>query len=354
MGIYLRKNSWYFDFLYGGERYVGSIGPVSRTLAKEELSRRKAAAIEGRLNPSRGRRSPLFKDFSEEFLKQKQSTSRPTSASRIEQALKPLKERFDLKRLNDISAFEIEKYRRDRKTARKADATINRELQALRHLFNTAIAWKKAQSNPMKAVKLRREENTRIRFLTEDEEEKLSNACGESLWNIVVVALNTGFRRGELLSLTWLDVDFDRELITVQAAYAKNGERRSIPMNNSTRLVLEKLKAKAGVAPHVFLSSKGEAYRLVSTVFKKAVRRAGIVNFRFHDLRHTFASRLVMAGIDLRTVQTLLGHKTINMTLRYTHLAPEHLKRAIEVLDQGKKSHQFSQHPQLVGNAKRG
>jgi len=352
MGIYLREKSWYFDFLYRGERYAGSIGPVSRTLAKEELSRRKAAAIEGRLNPIRGRRSPLFKDFSEEFIQHKQSTLRPTSASRIEQSLKPLKERFGLKRLKDISAFEIEKYRRDRKKARKADATINRELQALRHLFNMAIAWGKAQTNPMKGVKLRREENTRLRFLTEDEEEKLSKACGESLWDIVVVALNTGFRRGELLSLTWLDVDFDRELITVQAAYAKNGERRSIPMNKSTRLVLEKLKAKAGVSEHVFLNSKGEAYRLVSTVFDEAVKRAGIVNFHFHDLRHTFASRLVMAGIDLRTVQVLMGHKTINMTIRYAHLAPEHLKKAIEVLDREKSPINFHNTPNLPGTKK--
>ncbi len=115
MAIYLRNKSWYYDFVYMGTRYTGCIGPVSKTVAKEELTRTKAAVVEGRLNPMRGRRSPLFKDFAVEFVKHKQSTLRPTSASRIEQALKPLNQRFGLKRLDDISAFEIEKYRRDRK-----------------------------------------------------------------------------------------------------------------------------------------------------------------------------------------------------------------------------------------------
>ncbi len=352
MAIYLRNKSWYYDFVYMSQRYTGCIGPVSKTVAKEELGRTKTAVVEGKLNPMRGRKSPLFQDFAVDFVKHKQSTIRPTSASRIEQALKPLKERFGLKRLDDISAFEIEKYRRDRKELGRVDGTINRELQTLRHLFNKAIDWGKAKSNPMKKVKLRKEENTRSRFLTDDEEVKLFRACGNSLRDVVVMALNTGFRRGELLSLTWPDIDFERELITVQAAYAKNGDRRSLPMNKSTRIVLERMKTSAGTSPQVFLNSHREAYRLVSTVFENAVERAEIENFHFHDLRHTFASRLVMAGIDLRTVQVLMGHKTINMTIRYAHLAPEHLKRAIEVLDREKSPINFHNTPDLWGTQK--
>ena len=141
-------------------------------------------------------------------------------------------------------------------------------------------------------------------------------------------------------------------LVTVLAAYAKNGERRSIPMNRELRQVLELLKAKAGESPYVFLNSLGEPYKLVSTVFDDAVERARIQDFNFHDLRHTFASRLVMAGVDLRTVQILMGHKTINMTLRYAHLAPEHLKKAVEALNRGKSHNDFHNTPHLSNTKK--
>lgn len=105
------------------------------------------------------------------------------------------------------------------------------------------------------------------------------------------------------------------------------------------------LKTKLDATGRVFLNGKAEPYRLVSTVFEEAVVRAKITDFHFHDLRHTFASRLIMAGVDLRTVQTLMGHKTINMTLRYAHLSPDRLRGVIEKLKFGKKSHQFSQQP---------
>ena len=353
MSIYLRRKSWYYNFIYKGIRYAGSIGPVSRSLAKEEFARKKAAAVENRLNPARATKSPLFNDFADDFTNHKRSELRQTSLVRIENSLKPLKKRFGLKRLNDITSFEIEKYRRDRKDLGKADATINRELQALRHMLNKAITWGKCAHNPMKQVKLRREENTRLRFLSSEEETTLLDSCGESLRSLVIAALNTGFRRAELLSLTRQDVDFERGLVTVQAAYAKNRERRSIPMNRNLRALLEGLRTKHSKSTRIFLNSHGEAYKLATTVFNDAIRRAGIENFHFHDLRHTFASRLVMAGVDLRTIQALMGHKTINMTLRYAHLAPDHLKRAIEVLDEWKSHNNFRNTPYLPKAAER-
>ncbi len=128
MGIYLRRKSWYFDFIHQGVRYAGAIGPVSKTVAKEEFARKKAAVVEGKLNPLRARRSPLFKDFAEELLNHKRTFLRPSSADRIFFALKPLRERFGSKRLQDVSAFEIERYRRDRKASGRTDVTVNREL----------------------------------------------------------------------------------------------------------------------------------------------------------------------------------------------------------------------------------
>ena len=124
-------------------------------------------------------------------------------------------------------------------------------------------------------------------------------------------------------------------------------------MNRKLRALLEELKTTRPNSSRIFLNSHGEAYKLVTTVFNDAVRRVDIENFHFHDLRHTFASRLVMAGVDLRTIQALMGHKTINMTLRYAHLAPDHLKRAVEVLDNEKSHNNFHNTPHLPKTPKR-
>jgi integrase len=131
--------------------------------------------------------------------------------------------------------------------------------------------------------------------------------------------------------LTWEDIDFDRLTVTVQASYAKNGERRSIPMNDLLHRSLEEVRIKS--PGPVFPNRKGTQYRNFRTPFNNAVKKAGISDFTFHDLRHTFASRLVMSGIDLPTVKELMGHKDITMTLRYTHLSSDHKQNAVKALD---------------------
>jgi integrase len=120
----------------------------------------------------------------------------------------------------------------------------------------------------------------------------------------------------------------------VEAAYAKNRETRSVPMTSVLTETLQAIRIDAGQRAPVFLNSKGTSYRDISTAFETAVRRAGLNDVSFHTTRHTFASRLVMRGVDLKTVQELMGHKHINMTLKYAHLAPGHKRAAIAVLDQ--------------------
>ena len=149
-----------------------------------------------------------------------------------------------------------------------------------------------------------------------------------------ITAIHTGFRKSELLSLTWSKVDFRHQMVTVEAAYAKNGEPRSIPMTSRLTDTLKSIRIHGDPNASVFRNSEGHPYRDISTAFNSAVDRAGIIDFKFHDLRHTFASRLVMRGVDLTTVKELMGHKHINMTLRYAHLAPGHKRSAIAVLDQ--------------------
>jgi len=144
--------------------------------------------------------------------------------------------------------------------------------------------------------------------------------------------------------LTWEDVDFASQSITVQAAYAKNSESRSMPMNDVLTATLAEVRINATTTDPVFLNRDGAPCRSFRTAFERAVRKAALHDFTFHDLRHTFASCLVLAGVDLPTVKALMGHQNISMTLRYTHLSRDHKQRAVRTLVQfGAKSHQFSQ-----------
>ena len=158
------------------------------------------------------------------------------------------------------------------------------------------------------------------------------------------MALHTGFRSSDLLSLTWKDVDFQQRSITVRAAYAKNGESRSVPMNEVLTATLGKVRIRAAAMGSVFLDWQGIPYKSIRTAFERAVLKAAIPNCTFHSLRHTFASHLVMAGVDLPTVKELMGHKDIKMILRYTHLSSDHKHDAVSKQEQcGTKSHQFAQ-----------
>jgi integrase len=123
-------------------------------------------------------------------------------------------------------------------------------------------------------------------------------------------------------------------MITVRAGYVKNGEARSVPMNQLLTDILKSVKLANSRGDRLFCNRDGTPYRSFRSAFERAVRKAGITNFTFHDLRHTFASRLVMAGVDLPTVKELLGHRDIRMTMRYTHLSSDHKQAAVGKLEQ--------------------
>jgi integrase len=209
---------------------------------------------------------------------------------------------------------------------------VNLELACLKHLFSKAIEWDEAKDNPVKRVKFFRVNNARTRYLTEEEIFRLIDACDGQLKSIILLALHTGMRRGEIFRLKWSDVDFRSGNIIV--TLSKNGECRKIPMNETADNVLRELKKEAA-SEFVFRNryNENEPPKDIKTAFNNAVKKAGIENFRFHDLRHTFASHLVMNGVDLKTVQEFLGHKTFIMTLRYSHLSPAHRREAIKVMD---------------------
>jgi integrase len=270
-------------------------------------------------------------------------------------AFKALRRVFAGKRLADITPFLIEKYKRLRKEEGRSEVTVNRELAFLKNLFTMAMKWGKASENPVTQVRFFREDNGRTRFLTDEEEARLLAVCHPYLRPLVLTALHTGFRKSELLSLTWQDVDFSGRLITVHASYAKNGETRSIPMTATVKEALYALKQDANPTTPVFLTHNGTPYRHIAKVFDAACQRAGLTDVTFHDLRHTFASRLVTAGVDLPTVQALMRHKTIAMTMRYAPLSPGHKRAAIAVLDRmaAKSPSNFHNRTENIGQGMR-
>ena len=182
----------------------------------------------------------------------------------------------------------------------------------------------------MALVKRTRETPGRLRYLEPDEEAALLAAAEEPVHSLIVIGIHAGLRiRSEALTLTWPNVDLVRGLLTIQAGYAKNGQTRTVPINSTLRAVLERLKAEAR-GEHVFTWPNGQPIRWLYRAFMAAVGRAKLDDVSPHVLRHTFASRLMMAGVDFRTVQELGGWKSLAMVERYGHLSRPHVAAAIE------------------------
>ncbi len=333
--LYLVGDSWMIDFMFRGERYRESLGPVSRTVAKEEVGKRKAAAAEGRLDTGRKVKDLPFPDALEKYLEYYKANRRPSSHVRHVNSGVHLKAFFGTSRLSAISAFAIERYKRERKEAKAADATINREMALLKNLFNLSMKWGFARKNPVCEVKQYRLDNSRTRYLTEEELGKLLEACNPNLRIVVLTAVHTGLRTSELKSLTWRLVDFRNRSLTVESAYSKNGETRSIPLNAVLTEELKRLRIDNRPTPEdsVFLNRTGRPWKCWRTAFKTALKRAGISDFKFHDSRHSFGSYLAMADVNEKARMELMGHKDPKMTMRYTHLSLDYKRAAVAKLE---------------------
>jgi integrase len=205
---------------------------------------------------------------------------------------------------------------------------VNRDIAVLKRLFNLAIDWSLIDRNPVKKVALYRIDEKSMRVLSQDEQRRLIDAAAPHFKPLIIVAINTGMRRGELLNLRWEQVDLRNLLITIE--HSKNGRIRHLPINKSAQEALNELPE-----PHVghVFRYRGLPIKAVKTAFAGAVRRAGIRPCRFHDLRHTFATRLVLAGVDLATVKELMGHADISTTMKYAHPNPPHKRDAVARLE---------------------
>ncbi|MFC1863786.1 tyrosine-type recombinase/integrase [Thermodesulfobacteriota bacterium] len=216
---------------------------------------------------------------------------------------------------------------------KRSDATVNREICVIKHFHAKAVEWEMAEENPFKKGKslLIKVDNQRIRYLEQDEIDRLIEECKpkKHLYRIVVCAINTGMRRGEILGLKWRQIR--NGFIYLEKTKTKN--KREIPINDDLEKVLKDIRKDEGLtSEYVFTYAKRKFHR-IDCAFRSALGRALIDDFKFHDLRHTFASHVIMRGGSLKDVQELLGHRDMRMTLRYAHLSQEHKKNAVNLLN---------------------
>jgi len=329
MRIYQRGKIWYIDYIFQGERFRKRIGQ-SRKIAELTLKDIEVKiAKKEHLGIQETRKMP-FETFSEEYLKFAKTNKSEKSYTLNITNTKALNLYFKSKHLSEIKPQDIEAYKAERlKTVKPA--SVNRDLACLRHMLNKAIQWGYLASSPMKGIKLLKEPPGRLRFLSIEEADRLLNNIPEGTKAIVIFALNTGLRKSEILNIQWKDTDLKNRLVVVEKS--KTNERRIVPMNDIVYNLLVKLSQ--GRKADIIFSNDIKVNMRKS--FEAGLKKAQITDFRFHDLRHTFASHLVMAGASLKVIQQFLGHKDIKMTMRYSHLSQEHLQDIINKLSFGQE-----------------
>lgn len=324
MSLYRRKDSktWWMSIKTNGRRVRQSTGTANKKLAEMIHAKVITEIQEGRYFETAKAKRVTLAEMVEKYLSKYQK-------GRDHHTVKRLLPAFGHLTLAEITTEHVSDYRDERlKTVKPA--TVYQELALMRRMFNVARKeWKWTRDNPVADLSFSvGNKNARDRWLTMEEERTLLDKATNPVWlrSLLVVALHTGMRKGEILSLRWKEVDFTRKIITVLKS--KNGEKRSIPMSNTLSETLKGIKVR-DISGRVFPISN----RSLREAFAVALNKAGITNFRIHDMRHTFATRLVQNGVDLYKVKELLGHKTTAMSMRYAHHYPESLRSSIEVLD---------------------
>ena len=253
----------------------------------------------------------------------KYETLRPVFGSRAEE---------------DISKQEIVRWLTSTAADREwAPATKNRWPAAFSLAFRVGIENEKIEKNPAARIGRTKEDNGHVRWLSEREEARLRAAIAHRTPQHLpafLLSVHTGVRASEQFSLRWSQIDWQRRILSLPRT--KNGNPRHIPLNMIAMEAVRNLKKhhedENPDSPWVFLNEDGEKLRGHRAWFEPALKESGVPDYSWHCNRHTFASRLVMAGVDLRTVGELLGHRTPSMTWRYSHLAPSHQQRAVDRL----------------------
>ncbi len=340
--VYKRKGkkgfTWYVDYTFKGRRirralpYVKTRKEAEKVLASilSKIAKKEYLGIE--------EKEITLEEFTHKYLEYSKTSKSFKTYEMDSIAIKHFLEFMDKKvMLSEITKEDIEEFKIYLIKKGLKPKSINNYCGALRTMFNKAVEWEYIKSSPFKGIKLLRLPPPNWKWITPEEAEKLIHCASPHLKPIIMVALYTGLRKSELLSLRWENIDFHNEVIRIKKT--KTRKERFIPVHPRVKKILLELYYNKK-SEYVF-TYMGKPVKNIKTSFRTAVKRAGL-NLRFHDLRHTYASWLVMAGVDIRTIQELLGHASIRMTSRYSHLAPSHLRKAVMKLRDGTNKAQLS------------
>jgi integrase len=342
MAVYRRGRIWWYSFEFEGRRIQESSGLTNRTGALRAEAKRKTDLFERRAGFSRRKLPPRFEEFAPVFLTWSKQQHRPKTYDLHDNNCKSLKRYFDGKWLDEITPGMVEDFKLARMQEKRwgdkderaiSGVTVNRALATLRLLFNYAERCGYQVPNPVKGIKFYKEPK-RLRVISLEEEIAYLAKASQPLRDIARIILDTGMRPDEVFRIEFANVDFSQR--SIFNTFGKTpAARRKLTMTDDIYAIL-KNRSENAESRYAF-PSPDYPDRSIGRVHKAhdgAVTRAGIKpRFILYDLRHTYASRAVMAGVDLPTLAALLGHTSIQMTMRYVHPAEEHKKEAAGKLD---------------------
>lgn len=363
--------SWYCEYARGKRVWLGRADVLGVTDARESARAILADVYRG-IDPIETRKPkpvmPTYRVFLETDYSAWAKSNQKAHDQNIKRLFTAFKTLLD-RPLDKFTALDVERWRAGEVERGLSNQTINRDISSIKASFNRAVDWGLLAANPLAKIKKARVDDClKVRYLSDAEERNLRDAieareerrCVErdsaNHWRaergyvplpslrafvftdhvkpLILLSINTGCRRGELFDLTWSNVDLDRRILTVTGATAKSRRTRHIPLNREATAVMLNWRAQSeDTSGLVFVNEQGERFDRANSSWRRLLKDAQITAFRWHDMRHHFASRLAMGGVDLNSIRELLGHSDYAMTLRYAHLAPEYKLKAVEVLD---------------------
>ena len=333
--MFKRSGVWWTCIRHNGRKIQKSLETSDRKLAKAIKAKVRTEIVEGSYFEKLIGRDKTFKDMMDKLMAEHAPTVSVSTQSSYATQLKHLNPYFCESGLLSISSKMISRYKVFRNSEGAAPASVNRELSMLTKALNLAVKeWEQLRDNPASKVPKDKENNERDRWITKDEEKIILDNSPEWIGEIVVFLLNTGLRLEESLSLEWSRVNLLRRTILIRET--KNGSPKTLPLNKIALGVLnQRSRVKSLRNDLVFISCRGKKVNrhFLRKRFYDVLKEVGIENLWLHDLRHTFATRLAQAGVDLYKISKLLGHKDIRMTQRYAHHCLDSLRSGVEILE---------------------
>jgi len=339
--MFKRKDSglWWMIFRHNGKKIQKSLETSDKKLAKAIEAKIITDIVEGKYYEKPTGHNKTFRQLMDRFMKEHAPKVSDSMQKSYASSLKHLIPFFGELNLLSVTRKKISEYKVLRLDEGARPASLNRELAMVSKAFTLALEdwdWISGNDKPFSKMPYEKENNERDRWLTEDEEEKLLENSPEWLREILIFALNTGLRQGELLSLEWSRVDLFRKTILIQKT--KNGKPKTVPLNQiAMDVIMRKSESKVRKLKNdfVFVSSHGTKIdrHNLRRAFNSAVRASEIENIKFHDLRHCFCTKLAQRGVDIYKIAKLAGHEDIRMTQRYSHHCPESLRDGVEALE---------------------